>query len=105
MSRNYDSCFVLEFVGDILPVLCPALLGNLFVRDSHLICRQGSPKVEDVAFEILAQSDLSNLGLTTAVGTTPTAARPSEGAAAACTASSSSPTRHREEFTEYPSRE
>jgi hypothetical protein len=40
------------------PIFCPDVLGDLFLRDSHLVrCRSGT-EIEYVSFKVLAEPDL-----------------------------------------------
>jgi hypothetical protein len=96
-GRQDNPCLVLKLVCYIFPILGTNILGNLLLRDSHLVRCGRSSKVKHVALKVLTEADFRCLYSAANVGVTSAAAWSPAGAAAASTAASSSPTTQYEE--------
>jgi hypothetical protein len=97
-GRKDDPHLVLKLGSYIFPILGTNILGNLLLRDPHLVRCGCSSKIKNVALEVLTGANFCCLYSATGVGVTSAAARSPAGMAAASPAAASSPTTHCEEL-------
>jgi hypothetical protein len=97
-GRKDDPRLVLKLVCYIFPILDTDILGNLFLRDPHLVRCGCSSEVKHIALKVLTEANFCRLYSAAGVGITSAAARSPASTAAASPAAPSSPTTHCEEL-------